>query len=59
MGHAMSNGPSLAGRRVAVIGATGFIGSHLVSRLSGEGAHVLSIALTRARLANLAPVTPN
>lgn len=56
MEHPMNTHGSLAGRRVAVIGATGFIGSYLVARLSGEGAHVLSIALTRARLANLALV---
>jgi UDP-glucose 4-epimerase len=47
---------SLAGHRVAVIGATGFIGSHLAQRLVGEGADVLSVARTAARLSHLAAV---
>lgn len=42
--------------RVAVLGATGFIGSHLTERLVEEGAEVLAVAKTRARLDNLARV---
>ena len=48
--------PSLAGRRVAVVGGTGFIGSHLVERLVAEGAAVLAIARSQSRLAHLARV---
>jgi len=46
----------LTGRRVAVIGATGFIGSHLVERLVADGAEVLAIARTRDRLDHLSAV---
>lgn len=42
--------------RVAVIGATGFIGSHLTARLAASGATVLAIARSRARLENLSGV---
>jgi UDP-glucose 4-epimerase len=48
--------PSLAGRRIAVVGGTGFIGSHLVERLVAEGAEVLALARTPARLMHLASV---
>ncbi|HEV8043149.1 MAG TPA: NAD-dependent epimerase/dehydratase family protein [Bryobacteraceae bacterium] len=44
--------------KVAVIGATGFIGSHLTERLVECGAEVLAVARTRERLANLAAVLP-
>jgi UDP-glucose 4-epimerase len=44
---------ALAGRRAAVVGATGFIGSHLTESLVHNGAEVLAIAHTRRRLANL------
>lgn len=46
----------LAGKRVAVAGATGFIGSHLVERLVRDGADVLGIARSRRRINNLASV---
>lgn len=48
--------PLLTGRRIAVIGATGFIGSHLVERLVLEGAEVLAVSRTLGgfdRLANV------
>ena len=47
---------TLARRRIAVIGGTGFIGSHLVERLVAEGADVLAVARTHARIAHLAAV---
>jgi nucleoside-diphosphate-sugar epimerase len=47
---------SVTGRRIAVIGATGFIGTHLVERLAAEGAHVLALARSTARPAKLATV---
>lgn len=47
---------SLAGRRVAVIGGTGFIGSHLTQRLVGEGADVLAVARSAARFDQLETV---
>jgi nucleoside-diphosphate-sugar epimerase len=40
-------------RRVGIIGATGFIGSHLVERLVGEGAAVLAVARRLGHLAGL------
>ena len=43
-------------RLVAVTGATGFIGSHLVESLVGLGADVVTIARSSARLSNLAAV---
>jgi UDP-glucose 4-epimerase len=46
----------LAGRRIAVIGATGFIGSHLVERLVAGGAEVLAISRTPTHLPRLASV---
>jgi len=45
--------PPLAGRRAAVIGGTGFLGSHLVERLVAEGVDVLAVARTTARLCRL------
>ncbi len=47
---------ALSGRRMAVIGATGFIGSHLTEHLIRSGARVLAVAHTTRRLANLAAV---
>jgi UDP-glucose 4-epimerase len=47
---------TLAGRRVAVLGGTGFIGSHLVEQLVAEGAQVLAVARTPARVDHLAAV---
>ncbi len=47
---------TLSGRRVAVIGGTGFIGSHLTERLVAEGAEVLAVARTEARLSMLSAV---
>ena len=44
---------SLSGMRIAVIGATGFIGSHLLERLVEEGAHVLAMARSEIRRENL------
>jgi nucleoside-diphosphate-sugar epimerase len=43
-------------RRCAVIGATGFIGSHLAERLVAEGARVLAVARSERRRGNLAAV---
>lgn len=43
--------------RMAVVGATGFIGSHLTEFLVRGGAEVLAIARSERRLANLASVT--
>jgi nucleoside-diphosphate-sugar epimerase len=47
---------SLAGRRIAVLGGTGFIGSHLVERLVAEGADVLAVGRRVNRLKQLAAV---
>ncbi|HEU0119468.1 MAG TPA: SDR family NAD(P)-dependent oxidoreductase [Bryobacteraceae bacterium] len=44
---------TLKGKKVAVIGATGFIGSHLVDRLAFEGADILAIARSEIRRQNL------
>lgn len=44
---------SIHTQRVAVIGATGFIGSHLVDRLVAEGVPVLAIARSEIRRQNL------
>jgi UDP-glucose 4-epimerase len=49
-------GVPLAGRRIAVVGATGFIGSHLTEHLVRAGAHVVAVAHTGRRLANLSAV---
>jgi UDP-glucose 4-epimerase len=49
-------GDSMAGRKVAVIGATGFIGSHLTEHLVRCGACVLAVARTTGRVANLKDV---
>ncbi len=43
-------------RRVAVIGGTGFIGSHLTEQLVAEGADVLAVARSETRLTSLASV---
>jgi nucleoside-diphosphate-sugar epimerase len=40
---------SLAGKRIFVTGATGFIGGHLTRRLHAEGAHVLALERTPGR----------
>ncbi|MDQ3148345.1 MAG: NAD-dependent epimerase/dehydratase family protein, partial [Chloroflexota bacterium] len=47
---------SLGGRRVAVIGGSGFIGSHLSEHLVTTGAEVLAIARTEVGLSKLAAV---
>jgi nucleoside-diphosphate-sugar epimerase len=47
---------TLAGRRVAVIGGTGFIGSHLTERLVAEGADVLAVGRSESHLSSLAAV---
>ena len=47
---------TLGGRRVAVVGGTGFIGSHLVERLVAESADVLAVARSATRIAHLALV---
>ena len=46
----------VSGRRMAVVGATGFIGSHLTELLVRSGAEVLAVARSRRRLGNLAAV---
>jgi UDP-glucose 4-epimerase len=42
--------------KVAVLGATGFMGSHLAERLVSMGAEVLAVAKTRTRFDALAPI---
>lgn len=44
---------TLAGRRVLITGATGFIGGHLARRLHAEGAHVLALARSPAKAERL------
>lgn len=39
---------SFSGKSVAVVGATGFIGSHLIDGLVASGANVLAIAEVKA-----------
>lgn len=51
--RAAGSGP-LAGRRVLVVGATGFIGSRLVEVLAAEGAVVTAAARNLARAARIA-----
>ena len=48
--------PTLSGRRVAVIGGTGFIGSHLTARLIEYGADVVAVGRRTDHLVTLAPV---
>ena len=48
---------TLSGTPVAVIGATGFIGSHLCERLASLGARILAISRSSARLASLSDIT--
>jgi nucleoside-diphosphate-sugar epimerase len=48
--------PTLAGRRLAVVGGSGFIGSHLVERLVGEGADVVAVTRSAERLSHLSAV---
>jgi UDP-glucuronate decarboxylase len=54
----MNSGAIFAGRRVLVAGCAGFLGSHLVDRLLGGGAHVIGVdnlkTGTRENLAHLA-----
>ena len=40
-------------KRIAIVGATGFIGSHLVDRFVEEGANVLAVARSEIRRENL------
>ncbi len=47
---------SVEGRRMAIIGATGFVGSHLAERLLAQGASVLAIARSERRADNLSAV---
>jgi UDP-glucose 4-epimerase len=47
---------AVAGLRMAVVGATGFIGSHLTDFLVRGGAKVLAVARSRTRLANIESV---
>ena len=47
---------AVSGRRVAVVGGTGFIGSHLTERLVVEGAEVLAVARSESRVSSLAAV---
>ncbi len=47
---------TLAGKRILVTGATGFIGGHLARRLHVEGAHVLALERTPGRGDDLARV---
>lgn len=42
------NTPWHAGRRIAVLGGTGFIGSHVVERLLGQGAEVRVVTRSKA-----------
>jgi UDP-glucose 4-epimerase len=48
--------PEIAGRRMAVVGGTGFIGSHLTEHLVRSGAEVVAIARSSRRLRNLEAV---
>ena len=48
--------PTFSGRRIAVIGGTGFIGSHLTARLIEYGADVLAVGRRTDHLATLGPV---
>ncbi len=49
---------TLAGRRIAVTGATGGIGRHLVATLAGAGARVAATGSSTERLAALAAEVP-
>jgi len=51
--EAAKPGGSLAGRRVLVTGASGFLGSHFVERLLADGAVVAALARTEGRLSRL------
>ena len=48
--------PTFRGRRAAVIGGSGFIGSHLTEHLVAEGADVLAVGRTESSLSNLSRV---
>ncbi len=50
---------TLSGKRVVVTGGTGFIGSHLVRRLVGEGAQVYVFTRPSSRRDRLADVLPH
>ena len=46
----------VAGKRIAVVGGTGFIGSHFVSKAVRLGANTLAIARSDNRLSNLSDI---
>jgi nucleoside-diphosphate-sugar epimerase len=52
MDESLADPAPLLGRRIAVTGASGFIGSKLVDRLCLEGARVAALARTRGMLAS-------